>query len=343
MLYGGEFTRVNSTDQQGLVRFAVPAIAPNDDGPRLTGADFVPKVTSAAVGVTVSWTANYDRDNQYLTYDVLRDGARISTVTVGSRIWWDRPVSSYVDATVTNGSHSYQLRATDPYGNTVTGAPTSFKVTTGLPTPPPATTTTAADTYARTAVGGWGTADSGNPWSGVGTSFSVAGGAGRITVNGGGQQAETYLPAIASSASDLRATVSLSPAPAGGSVYASLIGRRIGTKDYRARLVYSSSGSVNLQLQDAGTTLTNVKLSGLTATGPIVLRVQVTGTGTTTLRAKAWRAGSAEPSAWASTSTSRTAALQGSGSIGVGAYAGSGVASVPLTVAIDDLKLTRAG
>ena len=33
VVYGGEFTRVNNRAQQGLVRFARPNLAPNDDGP----------------------------------------------------------------------------------------------------------------------------------------------------------------------------------------------------------------------------------------------------------------------------------------------------------------------
>ena len=35
--YGGEFPRVNGVAQQGLVRFAVPSIAPNKFGPAATG------------------------------------------------------------------------------------------------------------------------------------------------------------------------------------------------------------------------------------------------------------------------------------------------------------------
>ena len=34
VVLGGEFTRVNGPHQQGLARFAVSSIAPNDQGPK---------------------------------------------------------------------------------------------------------------------------------------------------------------------------------------------------------------------------------------------------------------------------------------------------------------------
>ncbi|BDZ44338.1 delta-60 repeat domain-containing protein [Naasia aerilata] len=46
VVYGGEFTRVNNQPQQGLVRFAVSSVAPNKDGPRLSGSGFVPTLSS---------------------------------------------------------------------------------------------------------------------------------------------------------------------------------------------------------------------------------------------------------------------------------------------------------
>ena len=38
VVYGGEFTVVNGKSQQGLVRFALTSVAPNKDGPRLSGS-----------------------------------------------------------------------------------------------------------------------------------------------------------------------------------------------------------------------------------------------------------------------------------------------------------------
>ena len=134
VVFGGEFPTVNNKAQYGLARFAVPAIAPNKDGPRLSGANFVPSVVSLSSGtVRVSWPANYDRDNATLKYDLIRDGRSatpIFSTTVVSHNWFIRPVTTYQDVNLAPGStHTYQLRATDPFGNVAFGAAVSATVT----------------------------------------------------------------------------------------------------------------------------------------------------------------------------------------------------------------------
>ena len=47
LVYGGEFTKVNGTAQQGLVRFATKSIAPNKQGPRIAGAALNPTLNSS--------------------------------------------------------------------------------------------------------------------------------------------------------------------------------------------------------------------------------------------------------------------------------------------------------
>ncbi|WP_395245667.1 LamG-like jellyroll fold domain-containing protein [Agromyces sp. MMS24-K17] len=129
-VYGGEFTTVNNKAQQGIVRFGVPALAPNTDGPRLTGDNFVPKLQSPAAGVvTASWPANYDRDNERLTYQVIRDGRTATPVYVtdqNSR-FYDRPTMTFVDTGLTPGqTYTYRLRAIDPFGNSGWGSTLSI-------------------------------------------------------------------------------------------------------------------------------------------------------------------------------------------------------------------------
>ncbi|MBX0299473.1 PKD domain-containing protein [Cryobacterium sp. 1639] len=118
VVYGGEFTIVNNKRQQGLARFATSDIAPNKEGPRLSGADFVPAVASFVAGsVRLSWPANYDRDNEHLSYEVLRDGVSVTTLVASSTVW-NRPAIAWTDTGLTPGaSHSYRLRVTDPFGN----------------------------------------------------------------------------------------------------------------------------------------------------------------------------------------------------------------------------------
>ncbi|WP_146069363.1 hypothetical protein [Cryobacterium sp. Y11] len=122
LLYGGEFTIVNNKRQQGLVRFAVSSIAPDKEGPKATGASFKPTLTTPSAGtVTVRWTSNYDRDNELLRYEVLRNGVVVHTQT-GLSVDWSRPAISWTDTGRTPGTtYSYQIRVSDPFGNTVTG------------------------------------------------------------------------------------------------------------------------------------------------------------------------------------------------------------------------------
>ncbi len=116
--YGGEFPRVNALNQQGLVRFAVRSLAPNTSGPKLTGDTFAVKVVSPAAGqVSVSFPANWDRDDGVLSYDILRDGVTVQTLS-SQGTYWDQPALSYLDSGLAPGqTHTYQVRARDPWGN----------------------------------------------------------------------------------------------------------------------------------------------------------------------------------------------------------------------------------
>ncbi|HZV26216.1 MAG TPA: hypothetical protein VFG00_07985, partial [Acidothermaceae bacterium] len=126
--YGGEFPTVNGTAQQGLVRFAVSSIAPNKVGP--TGL-VAPTVVSQSSGTArIGWEAASDQDNTTLTYAVTRDSSAtpIYTTTLNST-FYNLPALSYVDKNLTPGStHSYKVRVTDPFGNTVLSPATSVTI-----------------------------------------------------------------------------------------------------------------------------------------------------------------------------------------------------------------------
>jgi len=121
VVLGGEFTRVNGKLQQGLVRMAIPTLAPNLRGPQVTGADIAPTATPQADGkVLVSWKANSDQDDQLLGYDVIRSGRVVKTMTATSQ-FWNRPTVSTTDASGKAGvTYAYSVRVRDPHGNTVT-------------------------------------------------------------------------------------------------------------------------------------------------------------------------------------------------------------------------------
>lgn len=117
---GGEFPRVNNANQQGLTRFATSTIAPNKARPRF---DYVPVKTVPSVAaqisantVRVSIGAAWDRDNESLTYDFLRDGAVVGTVKARSN-FWTAPLVGYTDTNVPVGAHSYKIRVSDSFGN----------------------------------------------------------------------------------------------------------------------------------------------------------------------------------------------------------------------------------
>ncbi|MGY2130537.1 PKD domain-containing protein [Blastococcus sp. SYSU DS0617] len=129
--YGGEFPRVNGVAQQGLVRFALPSIAPNESGPAASGME--PTVTPIGAGtVRVSWKTTSDMDNEHLTYRVYRDDvvAPVHTVRQASS-WWQLPTLTVGDTGLSAGSHRYRITATDPMGNVATSGWTTVDVATG--------------------------------------------------------------------------------------------------------------------------------------------------------------------------------------------------------------------
>jgi len=138
IVLGGEFPRVNGVSQQGLTRFAVRSIAANNQGP-IASELGTPNATGLPGGrIRVTWQTTWDRDNNRLTYEVLRDNSNtpIGTVQVAST-WWEMPTASFIDSTASpNESHTYRIRVKDAFGNTVTSG-TSNSATPGAGTPSP--------------------------------------------------------------------------------------------------------------------------------------------------------------------------------------------------------------
>jgi hypothetical protein len=126
LVYGGEFPTVNGAGQQGLARFAVSSIAPNKDGPRVSGSGLQPKLTASAGGsVLITFTSDFDRDNEYLTYTITRTtGAEVveQRFTSGSRYYFSRPVKKITQTGLVPGAvYAYRITATDPFGNSASG------------------------------------------------------------------------------------------------------------------------------------------------------------------------------------------------------------------------------
>jgi len=145
LVLGGEFTKVNSTKQQGLVRFAVSSIAPNAQGPQ-GASEMTPTIAGAGSGkLKVSWKSAWDRDNRRLTYEVRRGASASSAVTVATltadTAWWSRPTLSFTDTVPAGSAQTYRIRVKDAFGNTVTGAAASAPAPAALARVAPATPT----------------------------------------------------------------------------------------------------------------------------------------------------------------------------------------------------------
>jgi hypothetical protein len=136
----------------------------------------------------------------------------------------------------------------------------------------------------------------------------------------------------------------------GGGLYVTVAGRVVpGAGEYRAKIKFRSDGKPSLGLirtSAAGidTTLRPETLAGALSYAPgdkIKLRLQVTGTGTTTIRAKIWKATDAEPAAWLLSATDTTAGFQAAGGIGLGTYLSSSSTNGPMVLSFDDLYVTK--
>ncbi|WP_150307656.1 PKD domain-containing protein [Planctomonas psychrotolerans] len=285
-----------------------------------------------------------------LAVSVDGSGSTDSDGTIASYAWSFGDGGTATGATASHtyaaaGTYTVTLTVTDDDGATATRTST---VTVTAPAAPPATGPLASDAFARSATGNWGSADTGGAWtnsSGTSSYYSVANGVGRHTTSTAGRTIENYLPGVTSTDSDVRATFAITPMNVGGSVFASVIGRRVGSEDYRTRAVIAPNGSISLRIFRGGTTLDSRTVSGVTysAGDRMRLRIETTGTSPTTIRAKIWKVGTPEPTTWQVETTDSTAALQTAGHTGVSSYIGSGMTSLPLTVSWDDFTATTAG
>ncbi|KXC04487.1 hypothetical protein MhomT_16045 [Microbacterium hominis] len=306
------------TDDKGVTATSsAPVVAVANQAP---SASF----TSTATDLTVAVDAGGSTDG---------DGH----VTGYAWNWGDgSPAGSGVTAThayTTAGSYTITLTVTDDDGATATQA---IPVTV---TAPVVGATYANDSFNRAVAAGLGTADNGGAWtlSNTASNYRVDGTKAVFIQPSATSQRYAYLTGVSSTDTAVDVDVTLPQRPVGGSAYVTVHSRRVGTAEYKARLVVAPSGGLTVQLQQTGVTLANVGTALTVAAGDTLhVRTEAVGTSPTTLRVKVWKVGTAEPTAWTATATDATAALQAPGAVGLGVYLGGGVTTVPFETRFDN-------
>jgi large repetitive protein len=205
----------------------------------------------------------------------------------------------------------------------------------------------AADAFGRSVTGGWGTADTGGPWTRTGgpaASFSVASGRGQISMATAGAGTRIVLGPVSAASVDVSLKLAQDKLANGGS-YLSLLARTVDTNAYSAKVKIGNNGSLVLYLVrgvgGVDTTLAQtVPPSTYVAGKQLQVRLQATGSAPTTLRAKVWPVGSAEPGSWQVTTTDSTAGLQSPGGVGVATYMAGSSTNLPVLATFDDLLVT---
>jgi hypothetical protein len=175
----------------------------------------------------------------------------------------------------------------------------------------------------------------------------VSEGAAQFALGAANVTVSSRLPDASASAAGTRVTTSFDKRPNGSGVWTLVRGRITSGGEYRLRTSYRSDGSVVAWLVRTDSTGKETTI-GTTQTVPGVTysagtRVntlfEVSGAAPTTLRAKIWLDGQAEPSSWLLQATDSTSALQTSGHVGLAAISSSTMTNTPVVVRFDDLEV----
>ncbi len=156
---------------------------------------------------------------------------------------------------------------------------------------PPADGRAGADLFERTGVEWLGHGRQGGAWTVAGTAarFSVAGGAGVISLNNSTTQ-QAMLGSVSSANTKLAASFTVDKIANAQYIY--FIGRQVGADQYLLRVRVAADGSVMLHVMRGGTAIgASYTVPGLTITPGTAYSVvfQVSGTAPTTLTAKMWK------------------------------------------------------
>ncbi len=188
----------------------------------------------------------------------------------------------------------------------------------------------AQDSFNRTsAAGSWGAADTGGVWTltGGNSQFLVDPGWGRVSLQPSYDRA-AYLNGVLSANAVIRVAMSSSSAYVGSAQNFTIVGRKISSAYYQAR-VRIENGLLRLYTMRDETALTgSTTISHAYAAGEVIwCELAVTGTNPTTVSAKMWLDGDVEPGSYQQSTTDSTPGYQTVGVIGLRANIGASAAS----------------
>lgn len=216
-----------------------------------------------------------------------------------NRLWFDEEFANKL-------AYTTQIAGSTPTPSpTVTNSPTATATATNTPTTTPTATTTpvsgaalATDNFQRANQQYWGKASDGtNTWSGDAASsslFTISSNTGQVASGNG----SNYNALIGASASNVEVLVSGSLSSFSNSNFGALARWQNTNNMYKA---YIDGGSFVLLkwFNGKATTLKSVSFAAKAGTS-YTIRFNVNGT---TLSAKVWATGTAEPSSWTATAT----------------------------------------
>ncbi len=294
----------------------------------------------------VAPTAAFTSTGTNLDVSVDAAGSVDSDGTIASYAWnWGDGSAAGSGATASHsytaaGTYTITLTVTDDKG--ATGTATKQVTAT---TPPVVDPAIARDAFERTGTSGWGTADVGGAWTvagGAASAASVADGVGKLALPAGSTRNVT-LNGVSAKNVTLSMDFSMDAASTTGAAYAGLIARSTGTDSYVVRSWLHANGSVWIVIQRGATVLSSYQVPGITrAPGDAFsLKVDVSGGASTTISAKLWRQGSAEPAAW-QTSFVDTAGIDAAGAVGVHSSRAASATSTG-TVSVDNFRVLDNG
>jgi hypothetical protein len=123
---GGDFTKVNGKDQQGLTRFGSLTAGPDVNPPQLIAKPQVSKPDGTTGTLKVEWKQTWDHDNKHLKYEVIRDGTTVVHTAEADSRFWDAQTMTFTDTGLAPGStHTYSVRAIDPFNNRIRSSESS--------------------------------------------------------------------------------------------------------------------------------------------------------------------------------------------------------------------------